>query len=62
MKISYQDAIKELADIEEGLKSGQISLDDLEEMVKRAHELLQFCQLKLRTTEEELDKLWREDD
>lgn len=55
-KITYSDNIKELESILSQMNNGDVSIDQLQEKVKRAKELLQWCKDKLRATEEELSK------
>lgn len=54
---TYEDAYKELHQILEDLKTGEVSIDDLEKKVQRAAKLSKFCSEKLRNTEEKLDKI-----
>lgn len=55
-KITYNDSITELETIISDMNSGNVPIDQLQEKVKRAKELLQWCKDKLRATEEELNK------
>ena len=57
---SYQSAMEELQTIVAQLEANAIGIDELSEKVKRAAELVQFCQEKLRTTEKEMDNLFEE--
>ncbi|MDH5380031.1 MAG: exodeoxyribonuclease VII small subunit [Cyclobacteriaceae bacterium] len=56
-EITYESALQELQDILKKLESGEISLDEITENVKRATFLLGFCQKKLRALESDLDQL-----
>ena len=58
--INYQSAMEELQTIVAQLEANAIGIDELSEKVKRAAELVQFCQQKLRTTEKEMDNLFDE--
>ena len=58
--LSYQSAMEELQTIVAQLEANAIGIDELSEKVKRAAELVQFCQEKLRTTEKEMDNLFEE--
>ncbi len=49
---NYTEAATELEGILDALKSDKIAIDQLAEKVKRANELLTFCQEVLRKTEE----------
>ncbi len=58
MKIkSYEQAQAELEGILEALESNEVSVDDLVKKVERAAELLRYCETKLRTTEEKVNKI-----
>ena len=58
--VNYQSAMEELQTIVAQLEANAIGIDELSEKVKRAAELVQFCQQKLRTTEKEMDNLFDE--
>ena len=58
--LSYKSAMEELQTIVAQLEANAIGIDELSEKVKRAAELVQFCQEKLRTTEQEMDNLFGE--
>jgi exodeoxyribonuclease VII small subunit len=53
-KMTYEAAYAELQQIVSALQNDSVSIDDLSEKVKRAAELVAFCQEKLRTIETEL--------
>lgn len=59
-RLSYQTAMEELQTIVAQLEANAIGIDELSEKVKRAAELVDFCQQKLRTTEQEMDNLFEE--
>lgn len=48
---TYAQAYAEVQKILEGLDQGDIDVDDLSEKVKRAAELIDFCQKRLRESE-----------
>ncbi|MCA1756010.1 MAG: exodeoxyribonuclease VII small subunit [Bacteroidales bacterium] len=56
-KISFNEAIKELENILEQIESGEPDVDELSGKVKRASELIKICRKKLKSTEEEIDKI-----
>jgi exodeoxyribonuclease VII small subunit len=56
-KPSFNQAVEELENILEQIESGELDVDELSGKVKRASELLRLCQSKLRSTEEEIDKI-----
>jgi len=54
-KLTYRTAYGELENIVQQLESEGTDLDQLSDLVKRANELVRFCQEKLRATENELE-------
>ena len=57
IKISFNEAIKELEMILEQIESGEPDVDELSGKVKRASELIKVCRKKLKSTEEEIGKI-----
>ena len=57
-KLTYEAAMQELQGIVNQLQEEAVSVDELSGKVKRAAELVKFCQEKLRDTEEELGGLF----
>lgn len=55
--LSYEAAFKELKQIETEISNETVSVDVLAEKVKRASQLIQFCQTKLRATETEVNNI-----
>ncbi len=53
---SYDSSFEELQRIVDAIENEQIGVDALAEKVKRASELVQFCQRKLRQTEQDIQK------
>lgn len=49
---NYKQSLTELQQIVSDLENETIGVDELSEKVKRAAELIQFCQQKLRGTED----------
>lgn len=56
-KLTYEAALTELTAISKEIESETISVDELASKVKRASELIEFCQTKLKNTEEEVNKI-----
>ena len=56
-EISYQDAISEIEEIIKKIESGELDVDQLTGQVKRVSYLLELCRKKLRTAEEEIEKI-----
>jgi len=55
--LTYEEAYKELTQISSEIENETISVDVLAEKVKRASELIAFCQHKLKSTETEVNKI-----
>jgi exodeoxyribonuclease VII small subunit len=55
--LTYETAYAELKKITSEIESETVSVDVLAAKVKRASELIEFCQTKLRTTEAEVMKI-----
>jgi exodeoxyribonuclease VII small subunit len=59
-EFSFSDAVIEIENILKQIESGDLNIDKLSVEVKRASELIRQCQKKLRTTEEEINSIFRE--
>ncbi len=55
--LTYEIAYKELSQIAKEIENETVSVDVLAQKVKRASELITFCQTKLRNTETEVNKI-----
>ncbi|HSN59303.1 MAG TPA: exodeoxyribonuclease VII small subunit [Ferruginibacter sp.] len=55
--LSYSTAMAELAAIAAAMENETISVDDLSDKVKRAQELIAFCQDKLKRTDDDVRKV-----
>lgn len=55
--LTYEQAYKELATIASEIENETISVDILAEKVKKASQLITFCQTKLKSTETEVNKI-----
>ena len=56
-ELTYSAALAELQQLAEDLENDEISIDELSDKIKRASKLLEFCQTKLRSTDEEVKKI-----
>jgi exodeoxyribonuclease VII small subunit len=56
----FSEAVTEIENILKQIESGELDIDKLSVEVKRASELIRQCQKKLRTTEEEINSIFRE--
>lgn len=59
-EISYTTAKQEIESIVESIDSGKLNVDELNQKVKRASELISFCKDKLTKTDTELQKILEE--
>jgi exodeoxyribonuclease VII small subunit len=59
-KIKYQEAFEELQQIVAEIESGEISVDELSEKVKRAARLIKICKEKLTRTAEDVEQILKE--
>ena len=55
--LTYEQAYKELDQISKEIQNESVSVDKLAEKVKRASFLIEFCQTRLRSTEDEVNKI-----
>jgi exodeoxyribonuclease VII small subunit len=60
--LSYEEAYKELKQIAIEIENESVSVDVLAARVKRASELITYCQSKLRATEQEVNNIIRQMD
>ncbi len=59
-EFSFNDAVKEIEKILQNIEAGQLDIDRLSAEVKRASELIRQCQKKLKSTEEEINSIFRD--
>ena len=55
--LTYEQAYSELVEIAGEIENETVSVDVLAQKVKRASELISFCQAKLKSTETEVNKI-----
>lgn len=55
--LTYEAAYAELEQIAREIETEAVSVDELALKVKRASELISFCQSRLRSTEAEVNKI-----
>jgi exodeoxyribonuclease VII small subunit len=60
--ISYAEAISEIEGIVEKIENNELDVDELAINVKKVAELIKLCKAKLRSTEEEVEKILKEFD
>jgi exodeoxyribonuclease VII small subunit len=59
-EFSFNDAVIEIEDILRNIESGDMDVDKLSVEVKRASELIKQCQKKLRSTENEINSIFKD--
>ena len=57
INLTYEGAMEELKEIALQIDNESVTVDVLADKVKRASELIEFCQLKLKTTETEINQI-----
>jgi exodeoxyribonuclease VII small subunit len=60
--LNYEAAFKELETITREIETESVSVDVLADKVKRASALIDYCQNKLRSTEDEVGKIIKQMD
>ena len=55
--MTYEKAYTELQEIIAAIETGDVSVDLLDEKVKRASELITFCKEKLTATEQDVQQI-----
>ncbi|MDD4602435.1 MAG: exodeoxyribonuclease VII small subunit [Bacteroidales bacterium] len=58
--ISYTETFKELQSLVNDIESGEISVDQLSEKVKRAAQLIKICKDLLTSTETDVNQILKE--
>jgi len=59
-EFSFNNAVIEIENILHNIESGDLDIDKLSVEVKRAADLIKECQKKLRSTEEEINSIFKE--
>jgi exodeoxyribonuclease VII small subunit len=59
-EFSFNEAVIEIEDILRNIETGELDVDKLSVEVKRASELIKQCQKKLRSTEEEINSIFKD--
>ncbi|MGA2408534.1 MAG: exodeoxyribonuclease VII small subunit [Bacteroidales bacterium] len=59
-EFSFNEAVIEIENILHNIESGDLDIDKLSVEVKRASELIKQCQKKLRSTEDEINSIFKE--
>ena len=59
-EFSFNNAVIEIENILHNIESGELDIDKLSVEVKRASELIKQCQKKLKSTEEEINSIFKD--
>jgi exodeoxyribonuclease VII small subunit len=59
-EFSFNEAVKEIERILQTIETGNLDVDKLSAEVKKASELIKQCQKKLRSTEEEINSIFKD--
>jgi exodeoxyribonuclease VII small subunit len=59
-EFSFNQAVNEIERILKEIETGEMDVDRLSAEVKKASELIRQCQKKLKTTEEEINNIFRD--
>jgi exodeoxyribonuclease VII small subunit len=59
-EFSFNQAVTEIEKILHNIESGELDIDRLSVEVKRASELIRECQKKLRSTEDEINAIFKD--
>ncbi|MDD1437653.1 exodeoxyribonuclease VII small subunit [Dolichospermum sp. ST_sed10] len=61
-QLTYNDALAEIELIITKIENQELDIDELSSNVKHVAELLNFCKMKLKNTEEEVQKILKDFD
>ena len=59
-EFSFNDAVLRIEEILKNIESGELDVDKLSDEVKHASELIKQCQKKLKSTEEEINSIFKD--
>jgi exodeoxyribonuclease VII small subunit len=59
-ELSFNEAVQKIEEILKNIENGDLDVDKLSAEVKNASELIRQCQKKLKTTEEEINNIFRD--
>jgi exodeoxyribonuclease VII small subunit len=59
-EFSFRDAVVRIEEIIKNIESGDLDIDRLSDEVKNATDLIKQCQKKLKTTEEEINSIFKD--
>lgn len=59
-EFSFNEAVIRIEEILKNIESGELDVDKLSIEVKQASELIKQCQKKLKTTEDEINSIFKD--
>ncbi len=59
-EFSFRDALVRIEEIIKNIENGDLDIDKLSAEVKNATELIRQCQKKLKTTEDEINSIFKD--
>lgn len=59
--MKYEEAIKQLDDIVQKMENDEYDIDQLGEQMKKARELIKMCKDKLTKTDEEVQRMLKDE-
>jgi len=59
-EFSFNEAVKDIEEILQKIEAGNLDVDGLSAEVKKASELIKQCQKKLKSTEEEINSIFKD--
>jgi exodeoxyribonuclease VII small subunit len=59
-EFSFNEAVTKIEEILRNIESGELDVDKLSAEVKLASELIKQCQKKLKSTEEEINSIFKD--
>ena len=59
-EFSFDEAVIQIEEILRNIENGELDVDKLSVEVKRASELIKQCQKKLRSTEDEINSIFKD--
>lgn len=59
-EINYEEAVNQLEEIARKMENGEFEVDELVAQLKKAQQLIKLCNDKLRSTDEEIQKILKQ--
>ncbi len=59
--INYEEAVGQLEEIARKMENGEFEIDELTTQLKKAQQLIKLCNDKLRSTDEEIRKILKQE-